>query len=143
MAIKTQPIIQLHHENTHGKVLVETDEQDRFVLTVSAAIEACQAYGKVNEFNQQFKELSARLSNWIGEHATDISQAYLTVRDASILFLVVQRAESFHQGLVDSLADLDVGIAQDEALYLIRLNVLALPRASEPSIESFLVHGGA
>jgi hypothetical protein len=41
MVTNTQPIIQLHHENKDGKVLVETDRQDRFILTVSAAIEAC------------------------------------------------------------------------------------------------------
>lgn len=143
MATRTQPVIQLHHKDRDSQVLIETDQQDRFVLTVSAAIEACQAYGKVNEFNQQFRDLSTRLSQWITEHEKDISEAYLTVRDAALLFLVVQRQEAFNQDLADSLTELDIAIAHDESFHLIRLHALALPKASEASIESFLVHGGA
>lgn len=143
MAHKTQPIIQLHYRDGNSHVLIETEEQDRFVLTVHAAIEACRAFGKANQFNQQFKDMKAKLSGWIAAHEQDISEAYLTVRDGAILFLVVQRAEAFDQSLVDSLTELDLSIAQDESFNLLRLNALALPRASLHSIESFLVSGGA
>jgi hypothetical protein len=39
--------------------------------------------------------------------------------------------------------ELDIAIAQDEEFNLIRLNILALPMASEESIDSFLVSGRA
>jgi hypothetical protein len=44
MATKAQAIIQLVHADGEGKVLVETEQQDRFLLTVHAAIRACQKH---------------------------------------------------------------------------------------------------
>jgi hypothetical protein len=41
------------------------------------------------------------------------------------------------------MTDLDIAIAQDDAFNLIRLNILALPMASEESIDSFFVSGSA
>jgi hypothetical protein len=55
----------------------------------------------------------------------------------------VQKSEAFNQELEEALTDLDVAIAQDEEFNLIRLNILALPMASEESIGSFLVSGSA
>ena len=115
MAVTTQPIIRLHQENKDCRVFIETDQQDRFVLTVNAAIQACQAYGRVAEFNTQFKNLQASLSSWTEKHEAEIAEAYITVRDAAILFLVVQKSQAFNQELEDSLNDLDISIAQDEA----------------------------
>ena len=143
MTTKTRPIIQLVYSAKDEQVIVETERQDRFVLTVSAAIEACRAFGRTQEFNEQFKEMQTRLTAWIRQHEADISEAYLTVRDSAILLLIVQKSQAFHQELEDSLTELDIDIAQDDALNLIRLSVLALPKASEASIQSFLVSGGA
>jgi len=144
MAIKTQPIIQLIQSDRDRNILIEADEeQDRFVMTVSAAIEACKAYGKSAEFNQQFKAMQSKLGAWIQTREADIDEAYLTVRDEAILLLVVQKSEAFNQALEESLTALDIAIAQDEELSLIRLNVLSLPSASEDSIQSFLVSGSA
>jgi hypothetical protein len=39
--------------------------------------------------------------------------------------------------------NLDIAIAQDEEFNLIRLNILALPKPSEESNDSFLVSGSA
>lgn len=66
----------------------------------------------------------------------------MTVRHSAFLLLIVQNHEAFNQDLEDSLTDLDLSIAQDEDYNLIRLNVLALPKASRDSIDSFLTLGG-
>jgi hypothetical protein len=143
MATKTQPFIRLSHRDHDARVQVETEEEDRFVLTVGAAIQACKAFGEYEEFTRQFRKLQATLSSWVKDHAADVAEAYLTVRDAALLFLVVQSGEAFRQELEDSLTDLDLAVAQDEEFNLIRLQVLALPRASEESVRSFLVSGSA
>jgi hypothetical protein len=65
MATKTQPIIQLVHADGEAKVLVETEQQDRFMLTVHAAIRACQAFSHMEEFTEQFKKLHGKLSAWL------------------------------------------------------------------------------
>ena len=118
---------------------VETEDEDRFVLTLGAAIEACRAFSHYETFVRQFRELHAQLSAWIQQHDRDIAEGYLTLRDGGLLFLVVQKSAAFNQELEDSLTDLDIKIAQDDDLNLIRLNVQALPQASEESIQSFLV----
>ncbi len=131
------------HEDKDAQVRIETDQEDRFFLTVGVAIEACKAYGKQQEFLQQFREVQSRLSQWVKQHGSLITDAYLTVQDAALLFLVVMAGAAFDQALEDSLTDLDIAIAQDASLDLIQLNVLALPRASEEVIQSFLVSGSA
>ena len=143
MAVKTQTIIDLKYDDKDAQVRVETEREDRFFMTVQAAIAACQAFSNYEEFTKQFRLMHGLLSQWARQHEKDIAHAYLTVRDSAILFLVVQKLESFHQELEDSLTDLDIAIAQNDQLNLIRLNVLAIPSASEESIQSFLVSGSA
>jgi hypothetical protein len=142
MPTKTQPIIQLVHVNKDAKVLVET-ENDRFMLTVQAAIRACQAFSHMDEFTAQFKKLHARLTDWINAHNENIDKAFLTARNSAILLLLVQKSNAFNAEFEDAVTDLDLAIAQDDEFGLIRLNVLALPAASEESIQSFLVTGSA
>ncbi|MFO0970183.1 MAG: hypothetical protein U0793_31920 [Gemmataceae bacterium] len=94
------------------------------------------------EFSKQSRKLLGRLQQWIEEHKADIAEAFMTVRHSAFLLLIVQNHEAFNQDLEDSLTDLDLSIAQDEDYNLIRLNVLALPKASRDSIDSFLTLGG-
>jgi hypothetical protein len=143
MATKAQPFIRLRHQDKDAEVHIETEEEDRFVLTVGAAIQACKAFGEMEEFTKQFRKLRAKLTGWLQEHGEGIADAFLTVRDSALLLLVVRQSEAFHQEFEDALTDLDVAVAQDDEFSLIRLNVLGLPRGSEESIQSFLVSGSA
>ena len=104
---------------------------------------ACEAFSHRDEFVSQFRKLQAKLTSWYESHEQAIAKAYLTVRDSAILLLIVQNSPAFDQELEESLTDLDISVAQDEEFGLIRLNVLALPTASEESIQSFLVSGSA
>jgi hypothetical protein len=138
MAADTQPYIRLSPVNQSDKVQIETEDEDRFLVTVGEAIRACKAFDKFADFHRQIRRVVAILSVWIENHKSQIAEAYLAVRDVGLLFLIVQNAKAFDQELEDSLTDLDVAIAQDAELNLIKLSVLALPRASEESIHSFL-----
>jgi hypothetical protein len=142
MSMQTQPIICLRHQDKDMPVRIETEEEDRFFLTVGAAIQACKKQEQFLEFSRQSRKLLAKLQHWIEKHASDINEAFMTVRDSAFLFLVVQNKEAFNQTLEDSLTDLDLSIAQDEELRLIRLNVIALPKVSAESVNSFLTPGG-
>lgn len=144
MTAATQPIIQLRYSDDSQRVVIEKDgANDRFVITVAAAIDACHASGQKEEFYRQFRDMQVRLTEWLKVHADLIDEAYLTVRDAAILFLAVQKSPAFNQALEDSLTDLDIAIAQEKDLSLIRLNVLAIPKTSAASVESLLVCGSA
>src|SRR5437660_1607842 len=123
MTAKTQPIIQLVHADGAAQVLIETEQQDRFMLTLHAAIRACQAFSHMDEFTEQFKKLHVKISAWLAAQDQHVSKAYLTARDSAILLLLVQKSAAFDQELEDALTDLDIEIAQDEEFNLIRLNI--------------------
>jgi hypothetical protein len=129
-------IIRLCHGDT-SQVWVETEDEDRFLMTVEAAAHACKVYGKIAEVGKQLRALLRKLQEWIKSH-DDVREAYITPRDSSLLFLIVRKTKKFDAEFEDALSDLDVAIANDEAFDLIRLSVLALPDTSEESVRSFL-----
>jgi hypothetical protein len=143
MATAAQPYIVLHAQDHDRTVRVETENEDRFVMTVGAAIQACKKYEDYEKFTKQSRQLVDKLHAWIAAHGSEVREAYMTLRDSAFLFLVVQTGETFDKALEDSISDLDLEIAQDPDLDLIRLNVLALPNASPESVKSFMSFGGA
>ena len=134
----TLPIIQFPHNGQHTGVPAVTDRGDPFMLTAQAAVRACQAIDQTEAFTAQFVRLHDKLAAWINAHDAHIVRAFLTAHDNAILLLLVQKTEAFDQKLIDALADLDIAVAQDDEYNLIRLNVLALPLASDEAIQPFL-----
>ncbi len=135
-AIEDKTVIRLCHTAT-GQVLVETGDEDRFLMTVEAAAHACKVYGKIAEVGKQLRKLLVKLQDWLKDKG-DVREAYLTPRDSGMLFLIVRKTKKFDAAFEDALSDLDLDVANDEAFDLIRLSVLALPATSEDSVKSFL-----
>ncbi|MBX9677205.1 MAG: hypothetical protein K2X38_00490 [Gemmataceae bacterium] len=135
--------IQLRYTDKNQQLVIDDETAGKLVTTVAAAIDACKASGKEDEFWRQFTEMRELLTNWLVDHQELIADAYITVRDSAILFLALQQSPSFNQELEDSLTELDLAIAHNPDLDLIRLNVLAIPKTSQASVESLLVCGGA
>ena len=133
--------IFLNWQDNDNNVVVTPEDNDRFVLTVSEAVEACKARGNENKFGLQFNLLMRITAEWLKEHKDKISCSYLTVRDAGLLFLVVRKEISFNSDFEDLLTEFDIKIAQDPQLDLIDLSVLAIPNSNEAGISSFLKPG--
>ena len=119
-------------------VVVTPEDQDRFALSVEDAIEACRAQEKRQQFQRQHDILIRQLSDWLHKHEENVDRAYVTTRDNGLLFLVVTRSIQMNPQLQDDLTELDLAIANDPCLDLIRLSVLAIPNASDSNVESFL-----
>lgn len=64
--------------------------------------------------------------------------AFLTVHDAGLLFLVVQKSKEFSMEFEVALSDLSLEIANDTDFSLIRLTVHALPNCPREVYEAFL-----
>ena len=92
-------------------------------------------------FKDQFDLLVSHLAEWLRDRRSDIRDAYLTVCDTGLLFVVVRNSREYERDFEDSLTDLDIEIANDSAYDLIRMDVLALPDVSEDSVRSFLASG--
>src|SRR5437763_816836 len=91
MATKTATRwIHLDHADD-AEVMVHLESGDMFTLPLKAAIDACGSVENVQRFGKQMEILLARLADWIGQHAGDVEEAYVTFRDAGLLFLVVRK----------------------------------------------------
>jgi len=131
-------VIELHFENREGIIRVVPPSRDLMIIPVEMAIEACRAYRQQIVFKGQFDMLVDFLGRWIGGRPEQISDAYLTIRDAGLLFLVVHRATSYDDVFENALTDLDLEIANDGDYNLINLSVLGLPPVDEESVHTFL-----
>ena len=122
-------------------MVVVPEDNDRFCLTVQQAIQACQATDNGYRFGQQFKALMKRLSAWLTEHKEHVSSAAVTIRQADILFYVMQKVVERNGVLADKLTSLDLEIANSVDFDLIELNVMSVPCVSEDSSSAFLSSG--
>lgn len=131
--------IQLRWQETSREIVISPEDQDRFTATVEEAIKACQSSIQgFAKFQQAFKSLLTRLQSWISEHEKDVDSAYLSVRDAGLLFVVVRKGASYDRDFEDLLTQVDLEIANDSEFNTIRMNVLALPNCPSDSITAFV-----
>ena len=120
--------------------------QKRFEVHKDRAIKILQL---ATNADSQIQLLIDKLGEWVRDNFDEyLSQAYLTLRDSRFAFLAISRLPECNDDLEDSLSDLDLSIANDPDLDLIRMNTLVLPPASDESLNSFfdqrflLVFGG-
>jgi len=137
--VRPEPVRLAYHTSANRDVVVTPADHDRFVLSIKAAINACQAYHDQLEFQEQFENrLLPRLAGWLTKHKVAVECAYVTVREDGLFFVVVQ-AEAVHdRALEDAVAALDIEIATDPGLKLISLSTMTLPSASPALYRSFL-----
>ncbi len=125
-------------EDDDTKVVVTPSNQDRYVKSVKNVIEACQAQEAAERSIAQFQYLLTRLGEWVRDHHDKIAQAYVTVRDVTFLFLVVQKSKAYDAELEEALTDVDLEIALSDEFSALRLSVLALPSVAPDSRCAFL-----
>lgn len=140
-AASVDGIVRLSVDGPARKVVVTLPDQHVMVMAVGHAVEACRAFQNQLAFRDQFQSLIHRLGTWIFDHQENLDKAYITSRDAGLLFLVVRKDTQYCDAFEDELTDLDLEVANDPDYDLIRLEVIALPAAPDESILSFLAHG--
>jgi len=138
-ALETEAL-QLKFSDKDRKVIITMENEDRFSMTVQEAALACKLADnrQLFKFRSQFKNLLNELAVWIQKNRKKVFKAFMTVRDAGLLFLIVRNEVPFDRDFEDQLSDLDIAIAQNENYSLINLSVLALPRCSPSAGFSFL-----
>lgn len=143
---RQKPIILDFKAEGDRMVLVTPANEDRFMVTIAQAIEACVASQEqqpnvVMRFQQEYEALLGHLAEWAEEHRHKICKAYLTVRDSDLLFVVVQREPAYDRAFEDDLTELNIGVVRDGRFGLIRMNVLGMPFAADDGDTAFLVPG--
>lgn len=129
--------VELQTRRENGGVKVEPREQDRYAIIEKQAAEALQLLKEVEDFRQQFRYLQRVLAEWV-DGRNDVQDAYITLADGSLLFVAVQTQVKFSEEFDDAIAELDLRIANDSALSLIKMNTLAMPKATGDTLQQFL-----
>lgn len=134
-----QHIIQLTY-NDQGTVVVTPRDEDRFALTIDAAIQACAIHVQREQQLTRFRLLLNRLAEWLRcqEPKNKISRALLTERDGMLLFLVIMRGTRFDPELENDLTQLELDILDDPQLKDFPFTVMALPQLDEEQLKSFV-----
>lgn len=134
-----EEFVELNWYTADDTVRVIARDQERFEVQKDHAIECLRlAVTQKTKFENQFRLLLRTLAQWRNKHSHDVANAILTIQDSTLLFVVQSSGSKFNEELTDSLSSLDLQIANDPALTMIRLNTLVLPPVSDESLMSFL-----
>ena len=136
-ATAIQPV-ELDWYSEDETVRVIPRDQQRFEVQKDSAIEFLRVAHRSAQFEKQLALLLGNLATWIRDHRADVRDAYLTLQDGALAFIVVRQAPRYDATFEDALTDLDFTIANDASLSLIKLNAVALPPVSEEALLSFL-----
>lgn len=120
-----------------GNIVVTPRDQDRFVIRVKRAIAILQQAAEAEKFGFQFNLLLRMLAQWLKDR-NEIAKAYLTDRDGALAFVLVRNACQYDDAFEDAVSELDFRIANDPDLDLIKMDVIALPLATDSAVSSFV-----
>jgi len=129
--------IRLNWANQNGDILVTPSDENRFCVKVGKAIEILRQHDRESQFGKQFSVLVKRLAEWINDNGRG-SRAFLTAGEGVLRFVVMRNEVRYDEEITDALSDLELEIANDQDLALIKVNTTALPLVSEEALQSFL-----
>jgi hypothetical protein len=116
---------------------ITPQDEERFSIRLNRAIEVLRRASAADRVGDQIKLLLRILAEWL-QKRDDIEAAYITVRDGALCLLLIRNEVRYSEAFEDAVSELDIAIASDVDLDLIRLNVMELPHASDEAVASFL-----
>ena len=125
-------------EKDVGGIVVTMKSGDCFEIPLKDLAHACESKEKIETFARQVGSLMQRLGAWLNERADEIHRAYFAFEPDGIMFVVVRNRATFDPDFEEALSRLDLEVAGNADLDMIRLRVLALPYSSEETVASFL-----
>jgi len=131
------PIVVAYDSEAEVVTVIPKDEA-RFELHKRRAIEGLQLAKQADVFGLQLNLLMSRLANWSKAREAKVARAYLTLRDARLVFVVIPRQVECDEELEDDVSRFDLKIASNADFDLVRMNALVLPPTSDESLQSFV-----
>lgn len=134
----TEQPLRLHFQDAR-KVLVEGDQEDRFVTTVREAVRACRlaedGAAKAEQFQAEFKEFLGHVNAWCIRHADKIIRAYVAPGMHGMEVFVVTNGDAFMFDFEAQVTALDLELV--DAFPNWPAHVMQLPGEPDESLESF------
>lgn len=129
--------LQLDWSDEDGVVTVTPRDQQRFLIKVRKAIDVLRQSNAAEQWTKQFDLLVRRLAEWLNARQ-DVANAYVTLRDGAVAFVVIRNECRYDDEFEDALSELDLALANDLDLDLIKLNSIALPPVSMEALDTFV-----
>lgn len=90
------------------RVVVEPEDNDRFVMTVKEAAQACKKAVDDKNFQDDFRQFLIHLEQWGESQAAKISAIYVNIGDGVLNVLVCTPSQAYDVDLDDTISDLDL-----------------------------------
>jgi hypothetical protein len=95
------------------QVVVEPDDNDRFVTTSAEAARACQQAQATKEFQDEFKKFLSYIHGWCIEQAKAIESGYVDIGDGGLRVNICMKSDDFDFEFDDKITELDIKLAQE------------------------------
>jgi len=106
-----QKPIRLHFKSAET-VVVETDEEDRFVILEKEAAQACKQAQQGRQWAEQWREFLHHIHEWCKTHSDVIDVGGVMVGDSALNVLLFIKGHEYNWDIEDIIADLDLDLSQ-------------------------------
>ena len=113
-------------------------DQQRFEVQKDNAINALRLARQADQAAKQLQLLLNTIAEWAQGFQGRWNSLILTVQDGSLLLLVVQHKKVCDWQMGESLAKLDMDIANSHDFHLLTFNAMVLPNVSTESLRAFV-----
>jgi hypothetical protein len=125
------------------QVVVEPEDENRFLMTAREATRACEQAQGEKELREQFTQFMLYLHKWCEAHADEVCAAYVYPGDGFLNILVCTRGDGYRFDFDDQVTELDIDVARQFGW--LRAEVMQVPesaREGQVSLEkAILVYG--
>lgn len=90
------------------------------------------------KYRDQLNLLREKLLTWLEGHKEAVAGAFVTNRPKGLMFVIVQKSCEHDAAFDDEVSALDVKIANDPDLPLIRMDAIAVPFAGNEALASLI-----
>lgn len=136
--IRGQTIRLSHHLGK--QVVVEPQDEDRFVMTAQSAVKACQDHRRQEEAIRFFKEqFLVPLIQWCLGHQDKVRACYMPFPQGGIQVFILTKSRRYDFAFGKEIADLELSLADVGW----RVSVLQIPASDTEDLQTFFKVEGA
>ncbi len=138
MATTTKPSVVHLNEQTsaQARVLVTTQDEDRFSLPCAQAVEACKMHISRKVWFDELDAMLVRVNHWAGEQQNAVHAVFAAPREGRVVIFVVPRSDQYDRDLGARITDLDLELAQQ--FQVITSEVMQVPGKTPALLATFV-----
>jgi len=126
------------HQDDGVNYVLEPRDSEAIISSFDELYLACDFLSRTRHTQQQLHDLLDVVSDWLKSKGSEIETAHLGFEADGLKIAIVRRSFKFDPVFESELAELEIKIANTEAINQIPLTLLSLPCSSGDAVRSFL-----